>query len=671
MPQSFNQFIREEPGPYIDKDSKSKEAHAYHVDQHAHHTKQQKDKKHQGFKQLRRGVIYKSNSGSWVGVKNGENKREYFNDATHATAWVNGTHPAGGEEIQKLDRKTQQKDDKAEKHGYSKDEVPHDFRHPSESKKTRVKSDTQNAKTVVKKSEKKTTVKEKTSDQKNKHRQTETVSIEDAQNSDRVNEPIGKGKNLEEFLGNIKFATEGPPPPRFKIPNSLRGKKVSSRVFDLIERMANCEARGAASGKYQNYSDVKGGAGKIFAQAGELMAMAMSTMDDKNADQFRDVLKKYNEDLENTYPDYKKDKKGKIKRKKIIDDSWVDAAHGNRKAIHNYLKKEYGEGAEIEFGCWDTKEDVEAMWGEGYDENKGYSTDVFFRVKGKGGSFLHEVSLKKSTLVNFLNSGTGKFEDWDDKLPDNIKGSLFGENQRNRLVEAVTKHFDKINPNEPPLSDLMKTKGVGDLKELITNKKEGGKWDLNRDKSKVLLTALNQVAQAGDKEAKQFLKDHRQVSQDYQNAAVEAILENPKLTEGMMTDIKGNFPLKGVSEREEVMAIGDLSLDPHTMKHIFGTDDYSQISERFEPLKDKNGNPYIGYNVEGSDEVIPVAGIGIREDGNGYGGQFKFEMVLHKGFAEHLKNANDAIYGNKKQDEQVKYKSIAHGIHEILQTTNT
>jgi hypothetical protein len=110
-----------------------------------------------------------------------------------------------------------------------------------------------------------------------------------------------------------------------------------------------------------------------------------------------------------------------------------------------------------------------------------------------------------------------------------------------------------------------------------------------------------------DGEAKQFLKEHRQVSQDYQDAAITAILENPKLTEGMMTDIKGNFPLKGVSEREEVMAIGDLSLDPHTMKHIFGTDDYSKISERFEPLKDEKGNPYIGYNVEGSKEVIPVA----------------------------------------------------------------
>jgi hypothetical protein len=81
------------------------------------------------------------------------------------------------------------------------------------------------------------------------------------------------------------------------------------------------------------------------------------------------LLKKYNKDLEDTYPDYKKDKKGKIKRKKVIDDSWVDAAHGNRKAIFNYLKKEHGEGSEIEFGCWDTKEDVEAMWGEGYEKN--------------------------------------------------------------------------------------------------------------------------------------------------------------------------------------------------------------------------------------------------------------------------------------------------------------
>ena len=38
-------------------------------------------------------------------------------------------------------------------------------------------------------------------------------------------------------------------------------------------------------------------------------------------------------------------------------------------------------------------------------------------------------------------------------------------------------------------------------------------------------------------------------------------------------------------------------------------------------------------------------------------------MTLHKGFAEHLKNANQAIYKNKNEE----YKSIAHSIHEIFQ----
>ena len=65
---------------------------------------------------------------------------------------------------------------------------------------------------------------------------------------------------------------------------------------------------------------------------------------------------------------------------------------------------------------------------------------------------------------------------------------------------------------------------------------------------------------------------------------------------------------------------------------------------------DKDGNikmspPFIGYNVEATDEVFPVAEVKIREDGRGYGGQFKFEMVLHKDFAPRLENAQKEIYG--------------------------
>ena len=40
-----------------------------------------------------------------------------------------------------------------------------------------------------------------------------------------------------------------------------------------------------------------------------------------------------------------------------------------------------------------------------------------------------------------------------------------------------------------------------------------------------------------------------------------------------------------------------------------------------------------------------MAEVKIREDGRGYGGQFKFEMVLHKDFAPRLEDAQKEVYG--------------------------
>ena len=51
------------------------------------------------------------------------------------------------------------------------------------------------------------------------------------------------------------------------------------------------------------------------------------------------------------------------------------------------------------------------------------------------------------------------------------------------------------------------------------------------------------------------------------------------------------------------------------------------------------------YNVDASGEVFPVAEIKVREDGRGYGGQFKFEMLLHKDFAPRLEKAQSEVYG--------------------------
>ena len=150
---------------------------------------------------------------------------------------------------------------------------------------------------------------------------------------------------------------------------------------------------------------------------------------------------------------------------------------------------------------------------------------------------------------------------------------------------------------------------------------------------------------------------------EFVEQSVKAITENDKMRDGMLNTIRSEVPLKAVSDGEETKAIGPNSLDKETMKQIFGTDNYDEIKEKLvarppEPIlgkdgkevKDKDGNvkmspPFIGYNVESTGEVFPVAEVKIREDGRGYGGQFKFEMVLHKDFAPRLESAQKEIYG--------------------------
>ena len=661
-----------------------------------------------GYTKLAKGYYYQTSKGTFAARRHGLDKTVYFPDSKHAKAWVNG-HMIGNKETGQapvqLSDNPKDHNDKV-KHYDHPSGVPPEFKHKDPSSAF-PGLDEPKEKTTEKPKQKleKKVEKPKKGDDK---QGTEQEGTGEKQSGDNI-ESDGDGgttfkpnkdeeenvkkrnearKNIGE-IDNKAFEThidgddednhmttgewaqqnssmrvDGPPPPLFEFDKSLKEKvKCKGAHMDGLERMMNSILSGAKSGKWSTFSNVPGGAGKIFAQAGELMSLTMTTLDDKDAQAMADAMMDFNKALEDEFPDlYKKDKKGKIKRNKIIDDSWIKAAMGNRSAIHNYLKKEYGDDVEIEMGGWDTEGEYNALGGSDYKNNKAFSTDVYFRIKTKDGSIMHEVSLKKSTLVNFLNSGTGKFEDWDPDLPDEIKASIYQQTQRNRLVDHVTNYFDQINPNKPPLSTLMASKEIEGLEGLITNKKKNGEWALNRDRAKVLLTAIHQLANNGHEESKEFLVEHKELGKTYEKNAIRAILENRKLTQGMMSDIKENFPIKGVADREEVMAIGEHSLDPNILKEIFGTDDYSKISENFEPMVDEKGSPYIAYVVKGSDEVIPVAGIGIREDGNGYGGQFKFEMTLHKGFAEHLKTANQAVYGTKTEE----YKSIAHVIHEIF-----
>ena len=437
----------------------------------------------------------------------------------------------------------------------------------------------------------------------------------------------------------------------------------------MLERMSNSRLT-TTTKKWEHFSDIPGGAGQIKAQGGELMTMIGSSLDDDEFNNLMNVLEEHEERLkkDNAGSDgkpgiFQKVTSGRVvdnPGSRIIDKTWIQSARNNRKAILDRLEKQYGEGTKIIGSAWDSKDEVEAMGLSDYENNKGFSTDCYFKVeKPNGEQVIDEVSLKKSTKVNFLNSGAGDFKNWDPDLPDEINQNVYREKARKRNIDFIEQNRQKVD-------EFLNSQDSAKVKKLMKSKKitfEQALQGNSRDKQNVLYSIIKELRLKGDEGANKIVEQDAEEHKEFVEQSVKAITENDKMRDGMLNTIRSEFPLKAVSDGEETMAIGPNSLDKETMKQIFGTDNYDEIKEKLvarppEPIldkdgkevKDKDGNvkmspPFIGYNVEATDEVFPVAEVKIREDGRGYGGQFKFEMVLHKDFAPRLENAQKEIYG--------------------------
>ena len=416
------------------------------------------------------------------------------------------------------------------------------------------------------------------------------------------------------------------PPPSYEMPK-VDGD-YPQKYNNLIERFVNTKLDDETS-KISYFMESSAGAGKISSQAGEILTMAFTALNDDQAKVLESSLLEH----------LKSQKEADPKTKKIVDPSWVRAAMENREAIRSRITKEYPEGSKIVASAWDVKEEVNALGMDDYENNKGFSTDVYFKVQTPDGKdILDEVSLKKDVNVNFLNSGTKKFNDWDENLSEELDQSVYTGNQRKRLKNFVEKNKFLVESALKKNKDLQKefnSKGIKDVDELLSKKP-------NRAVSKLMLKAAETIANTGDRTADNFVKDHKQQSKEFASRAVEALTTNEKLTEGMLNEIKGEFPLKAVSEGEETMAIGPYSLDPAVMKNIFGTNDFEKIKEKLVAVKEDP--PYVGYQAEVGGETIPIASIDIREDGVGYGAVFRFDMKLDKRFAKTLKEANNQVY---------------------------
>ena len=461
----------------------------------------------------------------------------------------------------------------------------------------------------------------------------------DSEEYNRDLEPDDDGFNER----NKKDANPTPPPP-LKLDGIVKNPKFPKRYLKVLERMVNSKIS-TRTAKWSHFSDIEGGAGKISAQAGELMTMMGTSMSDEEFEELTNAMLEHEKQLLENHPEVfkKKNKQGKLidnPGSRIVDKSWVKAAKQSRKAILDRVKDQYGEGTEIVATAWDVENEVETMGLSDYKKNKGFSTDMYIKVKKPDGEeVLDEVSLKKSTKVNFLNSSAGKFEEWDDNLPENINQTIYRNKARKRNIDFINNNRQKVDellnsPEGEPIRKLMKSKGL-----TIEQALEGG----SRDRQNVLWKTIGLLAKKGDESAKSIIEQDNKEHDEFVAESVKAITENPKMKAGMLSEIRSEFPLKAVSDGEETMAIGPNSLDKKTMKAIFGTDNYDEIKENL--VAEPGPPPFIGYNVAASGEVFPVAEIKVREDGRGYGGQFKFEMLLHKDFAPRLEKAQSDVYG--------------------------
>ena len=219
--------------------------------------------------------------------------------------------------------------------------------------------------------------------------------------------------------------------------------KIPPKYIKTLQRILNSKQESSSTPAISEFLN-GAGAGEIPAQSGEILTFMLTSMDEESAKQLGDLL------LATA-----KNQKGKS----ILDESWIDASISSRETILRQVKEKYGEDAEIEFGAWDTQDDVENGIGlENYSENKGFSTDVYFRVKTSDGPKIHEVSLKKDFEAYFANLGStdiekvlesagAKLYDSDEDREKNSVGNLTKNQAKNsvkRVREVTQDSVDEI-----------------------------------------------------------------------------------------------------------------------------------------------------------------------------------------------------------------------------------
>lgn len=462
--------------------------------------------------------------------------------------------------------------------------------------------------------------------------------------------------------------------PQFSF-EDIEFKNIPVKYIQLLSRMINYDAKNKKMHQINNLI-TNGGAGDIQSQAGELMTIVLCSLPKDQAEKLAANLINHIKSCGNN---------------SILTSDWVISANNCAESIRNRIAKQYGKYAEINAIAWDIQQDVESLGLQDYKQNKGFSSDMYIKIKIGDKFILDEPSLKKDESVMLYNGSIGDFKNYTDELPDNINVKAFNEKRKqlmdelmktngetisgnirlmdlnsdeaNEGIDAMAKGNKKIDVYKQELKQYFKKlqdylitdPDATFTRELLASSKLLGKVNQKgkeiplgdqRSLNKHLLQAIQISAHLGDLKSQKFLDTHFTASKVLAKNATLAIANNKDIKLGVINSIRENLPIKTIADGEESMHIGALSLDKFTLLHMFGTDDYNRISDSL-VIGGNDENPTINYiaDVEGIKRNIIIANIKIREDGMGYGGIFKFEMQLNSDFSTNLYKAHKEIYG--------------------------
>ena len=481
----------------------------------------------------------------------------------------------------------------------------------------------------------------------------------------------------------------------YKLPDSIiNNPKIPKKYVDLLERVLNTNKNTVGgTGKAEYYAGEKEGQvgkGNLESGMGEIMTLMATTLDREEREEFLGSI-------ENHLNQVKSDGQETHVTKK-----WTKAARENSSAILRLMYDKHGKDFEIVSGAWDVEGDVNDMAtghevdGEQYEhgKNKGFSTDIFFKIKTKDGTEVPEISLKQALQSNLFNSTVGAtFKGMD--LPNDIKPETYRKNQAanndtfyETNQENVKSWIDGVDLDSPDWDkpdgryykvalDMAAGKtGVADViihnqKQMISQTRKDleenpdlefnreyvggptqvGKGKTTGDHSKTLkpMIAMSRLMGAdGDPMAEDFVDWQSESGKEYARGVVEHIKNDPNAKKLVLESVQENLPLKSVSEGDEDIILGEYALTDKVLEDIFGTSDWNNISEGLS-VDTESDPPVINYvgKVEGQDKVIPISTIGIREDGTGYRGGHKFEMKLNPQFGKMLKDSSNKIYPDK------------------------